>query len=452
MFRDRRFAKSVLALSAAAVLALAISGCAFVKPGSLAVSQPGGIGSVRVHFVICTVGGAEFCGPNETEAGTLQYLVGIAVPPGSVPPATFTAVPIKGGAPIVFTRNEEVAAELTASSAAQQKVIGEAKTPEEAEEAKEFNALIGGLWPPSGLQGVGYLSAPVAEAKGDDGEWSVEADFGLPIAADGSPFGGPFATGIAMGFREVSAGQPASRPVRCLKIEAGPEPQESEAFCGGSVQQSQLGTSDLRIAGPAKLAQAFVGGSAKLAFPLQFAGSAATVPTFALSATTTAKGGKAKLAPASFTPGAPDPSTHQSATGTGMVEVSVPRGIKTGTYLVTLTATTAQGATATQVGKLKVTKPRLKLRGLRRNTAKGIATLRVKLPSGGRLTISGKGVTRVVRRVKKQKTVAVKIAPKGRANALLDRTGRVKVKVKATFKPTSGISVSKTKPTVLVRR
>lgn len=442
MFRDRRFAKSILALIAAGAIALAVSGCGFIKPGSLAVSQPGGTGPVRVHFVICTVGGAELCGPNG-EDGTLQYLAGIAVPPGSTPPATFTAVPIGGGIPIVFTRNEEVAPELAASSAAQQKLLSEAKTPKEAEEAEDFKQLFGGLWPPTGLQGVGYLSAPVQEVKGLSVEWSVDADFGLPVAADGSPFAGPFATGIALGIREVSAAEPATRPVRCLKIAPGLEPLDSEAFCGGSVQQGQLGTADLRIAGPAKQAQAFVGGSAELAFPLKFASTATTVPTFALSATTTAKGGKAKLASKVFTPG---------AVKTGKVTVSVPRGIKPGTYEVTLTATALQGGTATKVAKLKVTKPKLKLSGVRPDAADGTANLRVKLPSGGRLTISGNGVARVVKKVKKAKTVTVTIASTGGASALLGKAGSVRVRAKATFKPTSGISVSKTKSIVLELR
>ena len=453
MFRDRRFVKSVLALSAAAVLALAISGCSFVKPGSLTVSQPGGIGSARVHFVICSIGGEETsCGTNTSETETFQYLVGIAVPPGSVPPATFTAVPIKGGTPIAFTRNDEAVPELAASSAAQQKLLGEAKTPKEIEEAEDFKQIFGGLWPPSGLQGVGYISAPVQELKGETAEWSVDADFGLPVAANGIPFPGPFATGIAFGLREVSASQPATRPVRCVKLGSGPEPQDGEAFCSGSVQQGQLGTADLLIAAPAKQGQAFVGGSATLNFPLKFAATAATVPSFALSATTSAKGGKAKLGSKSFTPGAPDPTSHRSPTGTGKVEVSVPRGIKPGTYQVTLTAQTPQGGIATQVAKLKVTKPKLKLGGVRLDATRGSATLRVKLPSGGRLTISGKGVARAVKKVKKAKTVSVRIASTGGANALLGKVGSVRVRVKATFKPTSGISVSKTKPIVLELR
>jgi hypothetical protein len=43
----------------------------------------------------------------------------------------------------------------------------------------------------------------------------------------------------------------------------------------------------------------------------------------------------------------------------------------------------------------------------------------------------------------------MKITPTGSAAAKLRSSGRVKLKAKATFKPTSGISVSKTKSIVL---
>ncbi len=136
MFRSRRFVKPVLALIAIGAVALVASGCALVKPGSVTVSQPQGIGSVRVHFALCTIGGS-FCGPNE-ENESIQYLAGIAAPPGSVPPASFTAAPIGGGTPIVFTRNEEVAPEIAASSVVLQKTLSEATSPEEKEEAEEL--------------------------------------------------------------------------------------------------------------------------------------------------------------------------------------------------------------------------------------------------------------------------------------------------------------------------
>jgi len=454
---QRRLVKPLIALIATGAVVLAVSGCAFVKFHSLAVSQPQGIGTVRVHFNLCTInlegeGITEICGPNKGKSETFQYLVGIAVPPGSTPPASFTAVPIGGGAPIAFTRNDELVAEMSASAAAIQKLLGELK-PEEIEKVQALLIeVFGGPWPPSGLQGVGYISAPVLEAEGASGEWSVDADFGLPTAAGGGPFPGPFVTAIAYGVRAVSASQPANRAVRCARLEKETKALEGEAFCSGAIQQAQVGTSDLQIAGPAKPVKAFVGGKAKLAFQLKFATTAAAVPTFALSATTTAKGGKAKPASKSFTPGEPGATTHQSPTGTDKVTVSLSPKTKPKTYTVTLTASTPQGGSVSQVAKLKVTKPKLKFGATKLDLAKGTATLKIKVPSGGKLTIAGKGVAKVKKKAKKAKTLKVKIAPTGSGGAQLGSAGKVKVKVKATFKPTSGISVSKTKSVVLKLR
>jgi hypothetical protein len=440
VFLDRRFVKPVSALIAVGAVALFVAGCAYIKPGSLTLSQPQGIGSVRVHFKLCTIG-KDFCVANEDSA-TVQYLIGIAVPSGSAPPASFTAVPVGGGTPIAFSRNDSVASELTASSATLQNLFAEA-SPEEKEQVEALEELLGTAWPPSGLQGVGYLSAPVVETTGANVEWSVDVDFQLPIAADGAPYPGPFVASIAYGFREVDEEQPASRPVQCLRYEKEVEPPDDVAFCGGGIQQTQIGTADLRIGKPAKTAKAFVGGSAELAFPLKFAGTPVIPPTFAMSATTTAKGGKAKLASKTFTPGGKP---------TGKVTVSVTGKTKPGTYKVTLTAATPQGGTATQVGKVKVTKPKLKFKGVKLDAGAGTATLKVKVPSGGRLTISGKGVAKVKKKSKKAKTLKVKITATGGPGAELEQAGKARVKVKAKFKPTSGIAVSKTKAIVLKQR
>jgi methionine-rich copper-binding protein CopC len=438
--RLRRYTKPLIALLAFAGLAIALSACAFIKPGSLTLSQPAGIGSVRVHFALCTLG-TELCSANEDE-GNLQYLIGIAAPPGATPPSSFTASPVKGGAPIVFTRNDEVATEMAAAAASIQQFLS--KEPLTPEERKEAELLLGGAWPPSGLQGFGYLSAPVQDTKGENLEWSVDADFGLP-AASGTPFTGPFGTGIAFGFREVTGPQPASRSVHCVKFVEGVMPQEGEALCTGSLQQTQAGTSNLRISAPAKTAQGFVGGSAQVPFPLEFAGTAATVPTFALSATTTVKGGTAKLSPTTYTPAAPDPSTHLSKVGTGSVTVSLPKNTKVGTYQVTLTAATAQGGVVTGTANLKVTKPTLKLGKAKLNKKKGTAKLSAKISGAGTVTLSGKGIVSTKGKAKKAKTLKLTVKPKGKTKTQLGKTGAAKVKVKVTFKPSSGISVTKKK-------
>ena len=118
------------------------------------------------------------------------------------------------------------------------------------------------------------------------------------------------------------------------------------------------------------------------------------MPSFALSATSTAKGAKTKLSPSSFTPGTPDSSTHLSPTGTGKVTVSVPRSLKPGTYKVTLTARAAQGGSASEVATFKVVKAKIKFGHVRIDAAKGHATLPVKVPGAGKLTITGKGIAK----------------------------------------------------------
>jgi methionine-rich copper-binding protein CopC len=444
---NRRPLKITTALLAAAAIALLVAGCAFVRPGSLTLSQPAGIGAVRVHFVLCTLGEPEGCGKNEEENVTVQYLAGIAVPPGSTPPQAFTATSTNGGAPITFTRNEEVAPEITASSASLQQLISEGGQKEK-EDAEALKPLLGGPWPPPGLQGVGYLSAPVEEVKNKSPEWTVDADFGLPAAAQaGQPFAGPFGTGVAFGFRVVKAGQPANRAVHCLRFSKGSKANESEAFCTGSLLEGQLGSADLGVGAPAKAAQAFVGGSAELAYPLKFAGGG--VLSFALSATSTAKGAKTKISPSKFTPGTPDASTHLSATGTGKVTVTVPKSVKPGTYKVTLTATAPQGGSVSGVGTFKVVKAKIKFGKVKLNSAKGLATLPVKVPGAGKLTISGKGIAKTSKKSKKAQSLKMKIKATGSALSKLKSAGSVKVKAKATFKPSSGISVSKTKTIVL---
>ncbi|HZO05331.1 MAG TPA: hypothetical protein VFB52_03025, partial [Solirubrobacterales bacterium] len=358
-----RVTKVVLLLAALVALGVVISGCAFIKAGSLAVSQPGGVGTVRVHFALCNQPADEdelqTCAPNESKEETTQYLLGIAVPPGSVPPETVTAVAVGGGAPIVFHRNAEVTAQIGSLSGIEE---GETKVP---------------VWPPAGTEGVGYLSDPYVEETGTTRELTVDADFGLPVPADGGAFGGPFRTALAFGLREVSPAQPANRPVQCV----GPAspPSESLAFCIPTGFEAQAGTSDLRIKAP-KTTTAFVGGKAPLKFGLSFASTAGALPTFAMKATTSLKGGKASVANPAFVPGNVDPTTHRSPAANSTANVSIPKKAKPGTYEVVLTATTPQGGTVTQVAKLKVTKPKLKLGATKLDKAKGTATLEVKVP------------------------------------------------------------------------
>jgi hypothetical protein len=434
--------KFLVLLVAVLGLALALSACAFFKAGSLSVSQPGGIGSARVHFVLCTEPEGETCQPNEVNEPpegnvTIQYLIGIAVPKGATAPATFTAQPLTPGTqPITFSRNDQVTSEIAASSAK----LAEAELPPEAEEIKP--------WPPAGLEGIGYLSAPVEEEEGSLDEWAVDAEFGLPVSSDGSPFVGPFAAATAEGGREVTPGHPADAPVRCFRFEESLE--EGEAICSPTVEEVQAGTSDLKIGAPATTS-VFVGGKAGLQFPLNLGSTAGSLPTFNVTTASTLAGAGLTVSAPGFTPPAVDPTTHRSS-GLETVTVAVPKNAKPGVYDVTITATTPQGGTATQVAKLEVTKPKLKVGKVKLNKSNGTAKLSVGVPSAGTLKVSGKGIVKAQRKAKAPKTLKVTIKAKGKAKTKLGETGKAKVKAKIVFKPSNGAPVTKTKSVMLKKK
>jgi hypothetical protein len=422
----RRLSKPAVLLVALTGLALALSACVFIKEGSLSASQPGGIGPVRVHFVLCTEPEGETCNPNETE-GQTQYLLGIAVPPGFSPPPSITAVPSGGGAPIVFSRNDQVASEINAATTA-------AEQP----------------WPPAGLEGIGYLSDVVTEVEGPTIEWSIDADFGLPAAAGSAAYAGPFRTSPALGFRVVNNENPADRPAHCFR--PGPEatPEESDAVCPPSEEETEVGISDLRI-GPAANATAYVGGQTTLQFGLDFGSTATSLPSFNVTAGSTLAGAGLTVSAPTFSPAAPPADTHRSS-GSETVTVTVPSTAQPGVYDVTLTATTAQGVSVSQVGKLEVTTPVLTLGKVKLNKAKGTATLPVGVPSAGTLTATGKKIVKVRRLPAGATTLKLTIRAKGKAKRLLNEKGKAKVGAKITFTPSSGAPVTKSKAIVLKKR
>ena len=442
MSRLRRPAKPLIALAAVIVAALALSACAYFKVGSLSVTQPAGVGAAKLHFTLCTRDEPEgTCEPNSADE-ELQYLLGVAIPRGSAAPQTLTAVPVGGGSPIVFTRNDEVAAKLASSSVDLENKV-KADEPLFSE--------IGGFqaWPPAGLEAVGYLSNVVAEKTGEQLEWNVDGDFSLPVPAEGAPYPGPFSTALAYGFRRIGPGLAPDRPVECFNFASEGPPSETAAFCLGTGLRGQFGTSDLKLGAPGQ-ASAFVGGSAKVQVPLRFASSAATFPAFSLAGTSTLSKAKVTLSPTSFTPGTPDPSTHNSPPGSTTATVTVPTNAKPGTYDVTVNATAAPGGgVVSQVLKLKVTKPTLKFGGVQLNKSNGTATISVKVPGAGTLTATGKGLAKAKKKAKDAQKLKLTLKPTGSTKGQLQSTGSAKVKVNLTFKPTSGITVKKTKSITL---
>jgi hypothetical protein len=351
----------------------------------------------------------------------------LAVPKGSTPPATVKAVPGPGAFAIEYTRNQEVATRFAEEE-------GTEETP----------------WPPPGTEIVGYLSNLVSEKYGEEAEWTIDADFGLPTAADGGSYGGPFAAAVGTGWREVREGLPADRPINCSEAEPEPGPPVPTTACAIN-EDATLNVSDLKIPAPAPVT-AYVGAKAPVPFAFDFSSSVSPPPGFALAATTTlAKATVAVSDGGSFAPGPIDPASHRAPPATRTATVSIPAKAKPGTYDVTLTATSGAGGAVTQVAKLVVKKPLLKLGEAKLNKAKGTATLSVKVPGAGTLTISGKGVAKVKRNIKaaKAKTVKLQIRAKGKAKAALLETGKAKVSAKVSFKPSSGSAVVKTKPITL---
>lgn len=429
----RRRSKFLVLLVAVVGLAVALSACADFKEDSLSVSQPGGIGSARVHFELCTEADGTSCGPNEG-SGQAQYLLGIAVTPGFSPPATITAAPSAGGPPIVFSRNDQVASEISAA-------VSSAIADEPAAGGKP--------WPPAGLEGVGYLSGVVNEVEGATVEWTVDADFGLPAAADGGPFAGSFKASPAMGVRFADDEHPADRPVHCLRPSEG-SPDESDAICFSSEEEAAVGTSELKIAAPPSFS-VFVGGSATVPFGFNLGSTASALPSFNVTAGSNLPGAGVTVSAPSFTPPAVDPGTHRSS-GSETVTVAVPKTAKPGVYSVTITATTPQGGSTSQVATFEVTKPKLKVGKVKLNRANGTAKLSIGVPSAGTLAVSGKGIAKAKRSAKGPKTVKATIKAKGKAKTKLNATGKAKVKAKIVFKPENGAPVTKTKSITLKKK
>jgi hypothetical protein len=423
LIRPSRRLKPLVALAAFALLALGVSACATIKPESLQLSQPAGIGPVHVHFALCTEY-EEKCEPNEDE-GESQYMLIFVVPSGSVAPQTVTAKPVDGASPIIFHRNEEVVRAASEFSA-------------------EFNPE--GVFPPEGTEGAGYLSDVFAEEKGATREWTVDFDLSLPKPADGSPYGGPFSGSFISGWRKVDGTHPADRPVDCYEP-GGPDPDEATSACVGSTG-GDLGVSDLRIGAP-PAAQAFVGGSVPIAFPFDFASTAESLPIFNLSAGSTLAGAGLQLSGPTYVPGSPDATTHRSPAASPAVTVAVPGTAQPGTYDVTITARIAGGGSVSQTAKLTVTQPKIKLGKVKLNRAKGTATLSVAVPSAGTLTVAGKGVVKAKKTATAAKTLKILVKAKGKAKAKLEELGKSKVKAKITFKPVNGAVVKKAKSITL---
>lgn len=425
----RRPVRPAFFLVVLAALPLALSACAEMKPGSLTVTQPGGIGPIRVHFALCTVeeniGETSVpCAPSERE-GRGQQIIAYAVPKGSTAPATITAT-APGAPTLVFTRNQEVARRIT-----------ELSPPGEEP------------WPPAGDEVVGYLSNVIEEHIGDDFEWSVDADFGLPAGSGGGTFASPYELGTGEGWRTVDDEHPADRPIDCEEgIISPPTIVEIFGTCHANSEIVKAPASDLKISAGAPV-QAYAGDTVAVPFALDFATTSSSPPSFAVAGATSLPGATVTPAAPSLAPPAVDKSSHRAAPISDPLQVVTPGAAQPGTYQVTLTASTASGGKTSAAASLTLVKLKVRLGKLKLNRSNGTGTLTVQVPTAGTLTLAGKSVAKGKRTAKGPKTLKLKVRAKGKAKSRLRASGKARLKLKIAFQATSGASFAKAKRVTL---
>ena len=78
----------------------------------------------------------------------------------------------------------------------------------------------------------------------------------------------------------------------------------------------------------------------------------------------------------------------------------------------------------------------LRFGSLKRSAKSGTALLVVRVPGAGRLVLTGKGLQRVVKTIKRAGKVRLRIKATGRAKQRLDKRGQVSFKAALRFTPT----------------
>jgi YVTN family beta-propeller protein len=141
---------------------------------------------------------------------------------------------------------------------------------------------------------------------------------------------------------------------------------------------------------------------------------------------------------------------------------------KAGIFTVGLTATDNEGCSTSMVftgrtafcsGAAAAAQPlsvkapnNFKFGKLTRNKKKGTAKLRIKLPSPGKIALSGKKVKPVRRSAKQASTITLNIRPKPKAKKQLAKKGSAKIRIKVKFTPTGGKARTKGKTVKLIKK
>jgi hypothetical protein len=293
------------------------------------------------------------------------------------------------------------------------------------------------------MDAAGYLSSVFNEEPGSVREWAVNADFALPGGA--SPFAGPFKVVVIVGWRRVDGTHSAGRTVNCY--EPAPGMEDPTAICAPG-EEKELGTADLRIGAHQPVTRVFVGGRVLVPFDFDFAGTAATQPTFFFSPSSTLPGAILTPVTDGFATGPLPADTHRIGSS-GAVTVQAPNDGEPGTYDVTLTGTASGGAATSAVARLQVVKATIGVGRPRLNRKKGTALLPVTVPDGGILTLKGRGLRSQQRRPQGAGTLGIPIKARGKAKDRLARTGTARVFAQLTYQPVPGVPATAGKAIVL---
>ena len=138
-------------------------------------------------------------------------------------------------------------------------------------------------------------------------------------------------------------------------------------------------------------------------------------------------------------------TTSDGATGTG---ATLKHLFKAGNRSATLTVTNACGGSATATASFKVAKA-FKLGKVKANPKKGTATIKVNAQGAGKLTLSGKGLMKQTKTLKKAGKVTLAVLPTSKTLSKLAKSGKVKVKATVALKPQGGKAIKLKKGVVL---
>jgi hypothetical protein len=114
---------------------------------------------------------------------------------------------------------------------------------------------------------------------------------------------------------------------------------------------------------------------------------------------------------------------------------------KPGAHKATLTVTSTCGASASAEASFTVASA-LKLGKVKLNRSKGTATIKVTALVAGKLTLSGKGVKKVSKKLAKPGTATLLVKPTGKVRKRLFARGDAKAKIVISLKPKSGPATS----------